>query len=493
MKKKLAALLTFIMVFVMMAMPVAAADGPSGDAGDYFSGIVATGDGFAIFGYKSATMTEISYSITVTENSNSPLTTSFANAVKEMKKISDTPNVNSWYLTRTLQASSYGLTKDQMATIMGMSSDEPYIQFYNEVDVMYSGWTSISNIHSAVAVDATVSTKNVDAVTALLKKEGVTEFLQVTTAQKGAFPGIVSFSASLKAEDMPNVKEDSAYSKVYYYDAAAEKFERVNSYVSAYKYEEYGSFYMSRITKGGTYVLVAEELPKALVSKEAKPVSSSSSTSAGLASDVKNAIDSAEKGDILKVEVKSGLSVKSDVFKEASEKGVGLEFVSTAGTPVTWSFATIGAAVDFDPTVNVGEASEKVDKVAAEYVKENTGMKYTNVSFAYDGNLPGEAEVQLDLSESGFTEGQEVYLYYYNPTTGKLEIVDSAKYVDGFATFTMTHCSEYIVTDTKLVTEDKTDKTPVKTGDTPIAAMVIIMIAGCALVGAAVLRKRIAK
>ena len=49
-----------------------------------------------------------------------------------------------------------------------------------------------------------------------------------------------------------------------------------------------------------------------------------------------------------------------------------------------------------------------------------------------------------------FADNAKVYLYYYNPQTKQLEKAAESIYVDGYATFAMTHCSQYLVTDKEL-------------------------------------------
>lgn len=49
-----------------------------------------------------------------------------------------------------------------------------------------------------------------------------------------------------------------------------------------------------------------------------------------------------------------------------------------------------------------------------------------------------------------FADNAKVYLYYYNPQTKQLEKAAESTYVDGYATFAMTHCSQYLVTDKEL-------------------------------------------
>lgn len=80
----------------------------------------------------------------------------------------------------------------------------------------------------------------------------------------------------------------------------------------------------------------------------------------------------------------------------------------------------IAKMADFDPTVKIGAVGTNA-KLAAKYaaLKGSDKAKAIEIDFAYSGDLPGEAQVTIDLSSSGIADGTTVYLYYYNPTTDK--------------------------------------------------------------------------
>ena len=98
-----------------------------------------------------------------------------------------------------------------------------------------------------------------------------------------------------------------------------------------------------------------------------------------------------------------------EVLASAKEKGISIKVESTTGTPTLWSFALIkNVDKDFDPTVTVGADIEAITNVM-DNVKSDT-LKFTQVSFAHSGDLPGEAEVKLDLSQEVL---KKVKLYTY--------------------------------------------------------------------------------
>ena len=122
----------------------------------------------------------------------------------------------------------------------------------------------------------------------------------------------------------------------------------------------------------------------------------------------------------------------------------------------------------------------------------NVSTKTVDISFAHEGDLPGAAEVTLDLSTSGLTNGNKVYLYYFNEKTNKFELTSSAELKDGKATFTMKHCSDYVVSAEKLPSSLTTSV--VKAGDNVnMVVPVLALLLGAGLVCLVCLRRRTAK
>ncbi|RPF42068.1 beta-galactosidase [Hydrogenoanaerobacterium saccharovorans] len=68
----------------------------------------------------------------------------------------------------------------------------------------------------------------------------------------------------------------------------------------------------------------------------------------------------------------------------------------------------------------------------------------TNLYFSYEGNLPGETVIRVQLEKYA---GKPVYVYYHNPEKGRLELIqaDVKADEDGWIEFSITHCSDYVV------------------------------------------------
>ena len=72
------------------------------------------------------------------------------------------------------------------------------------------------------------------------------------------------------------------------------------------------------------------------------------------------------------------------------------------------------------------------------------------MDFAHSGDLPAPAEVFVRASDV-FSDGDELSLFTYNEDSQKFERVeDGVKVADGYATFTIDHCSVWAVSYTHL-------------------------------------------
>ena len=209
-------------------------------------------------------------------------------------------------------------------------------------------------------------------------------------------------------------------------------------------------------------------------------------TTEALTDTIKNEIQSVSDGGSIEFAAPEGTVVSKELVQALVDKGVEVT-IKTANA--SFSFGKLSAAVEFNPAVTIGEKVEAVDKLLA---SANVSTKTVDISFAHDGNLPGVAEVTLDLSTSGLTNGNKVYLYYFNEKTNKFELTSSAELKDGKATFTMKHCSDYVVSAEKLPSSIATSV--VQAGDNVnMVVPVLALLLGAGLVCLVCLRRRTAK
>ena len=87
------------------------------------------------------------------------------------------------------------------------------------------------------------------------------------------------------------------------------------------------------------------------------------------------------------------------------------------------------------------ETGAKVDAVSAAVAATGTDGTTETIHFTHDGLLPGTATVK---ERTSLLDGTS-YLYYYNPSTGKLEEVGEAKVEGGWVTYKIEHCCDYVL------------------------------------------------
>lgn len=79
-------------------------------------------------------------------------------------------------------------------------------------------------------------------------------------------------------------------------------------------------------------------------------------------------------------------------------------------------------------------------------IEEKVSQNKLIVTFDYHGALPEEATVKINVANK-FTNGEDLYLYYYNPELNQIEYIEKDVTVkDGYVEFTINHCSDYFLT-----------------------------------------------
>lgn len=369
---------------------------------------------------------------------------------------------------------------------------------------------NVANGSKALNVDVSISQNS--KVAAKLKD---VKYAELTVNGAGNLPG----TTSIELVNSKNPAWGNHNNYVYYYNASKDSFELISCSYSWCKdgmsgtYAKDSIIEVSGINKTGTYVLtekkLSDKITEAAVSKVEIP---ENPTTANVSEKISETIKNSTSEKVVSVEIPKNIKVSTTCFKDAKEAGKTL-VIEPADKAVTWTFANFDTLAemsgDFDPSVKIGDGIiAAIDTAVAKDTSKT--LKYTTVSFAYDGKLPGKTDVTLDLSVGTFKDGAKVYLYYFDEKTKKFEFVDDAVYTEGFATFTMTHCSDYIVTNEPLsaaVVKPGTTPAPtkkpgttpaptkkpatVKTGDT--ATMMVfglVLLAGFGLMTVAYTRKR---
>lgn len=121
---------------------------------------------------------------------------------------------------------------------------------------------------------------------------------------------------------------------------------------------------------------------------------------------------------------------------------------------------------EFDLNIKFKSPYEKEIK---KLVKQDIKLEY--VSFNYHGNLPSSATVKIPISK--FKEDERLNLYYYNDETEKIETIKTnIRVINGYATFTIDHCSDYFLTKAMVKEAESVNKN----NGIIIIAMIIVIV-----------------
>ncbi len=210
-----------------------------------------------------------------------------------------------------------------------------------------------------------------------------------------------------------------------------------------------------------------------------------------------NALGNIANGEALKVKVnRSEVSVALEIFAKAADKGI--ELIFDCGN-YAWKFVDLVAAeavelkslnVDINANVPMVEQVLSGANVSADIRR--------TVSFAHDGELPGRAEVTINVSGK-FGNGKELYFYYFNEVSRGFELISKVTVADDKVVVGLTHCSDYVITEYELPAEIviKTAtgteiEQSVETGDnSPIALYIVLaIVAAASLAGFAIFDKK---
>ncbi|NFG63296.1 N-acetylmuramoyl-L-alanine amidase family protein [Clostridium sp. CMCC3677] len=208
---------------------------------------------------------------------------------------------------------------------------------------------------------------------------------------------------------------------------------------------------IARVNIKGEIIEVDDRTSSIDEKKSSRSHHSSSSKGSGSTADTDRISDKIEdsRADSVSYDVSDYPKVEKDVFKclkDNDDKTLVLE-----GDDYTWTF-------DGEDIKNVSDMDSKLDTTIettspneSEIKKILNGANVVNLYFNYDGKLPGKAKIEAKIGSK--YDGKNMYVYYYNKDTKSLELVSSnVKVKDDRVTFTITHCSDYVLSETQLLT-----------------------------------------
>ena len=199
------------------------------------------------------------------------------------------------------------------------------------------------------------------------------------------------------------------------------------------------------------------------------------------------AIKAASDKAVLTVDVSTNKIVAKEIFDAIKGTNKTVIFIQNG---IQWTFngkdiTEDTKAIDMTVTIATLKNSTSPNKAAIANKVKNTDVLI--ISFANNEKLPGKATIRVKLDDTWLSgkDKNNVYIYYYNPTTLKAEIVAQKLKVDGegYVQFTITHNSDYFVSDKDLVQAGIMPKTGYAMDTTVMVYLgIIALFSGVALI-----------
>ena len=197
------------------------------------------------------------------------------------------------------------------------------------------------------------------------------------------------------------------------------------------------------------------------------------------------AVNKAKTGSKIRVNLLKTTKIPANVFESIKGKDMNVTF--KVSDQVSWIIngkditGNVTAPIDLGLVVGTSDIpKQKVTALA-------DGNETIQLSLNYDGVFGFEGILRLSVGKD--YSGKIANLYYYNEATGKFEYYQAAQVKeDGTVDFKFSHASDYVIVlnDTDMSqTTGSVIASPKTSDNTPIAAAVILLLFGCALMGTA--------
>lgn len=197
------------------------------------------------------------------------------------------------------------------------------------------------------------------------------------------------------------------------------------------------------------------------------------------------AVNKAKTGSKIRVNLLKTTKIPASVFESIKGKDMNVTFKVSdqASWIINGKDITGNVTAPIDLGLVVGTSDIPKQKVTA----LADGNETIQLSLNYDGVFGFEGILRLSVGKD--YSGKIANLYYYNETTGKFEYYQAVQVKeDGTVDFKFSHASDYVIVlnDTDMSQRTGSVIASPKTSDnTPIAAAVILLLFGCALMGTA--------
>ena len=197
------------------------------------------------------------------------------------------------------------------------------------------------------------------------------------------------------------------------------------------------------------------------------------------------AVNKAKAGSTIRVNLKKATKIPANVFENIKGKDVTVTFKVSdqASWIINGKDITGNVTAPIDLGLVVGTSDIPKQKVTA----LADGNETIQLSLNYDGVFGFEGILRLSVGKD--YSGKIANLYYYNETTGKFEYYQAVQVKeDGTVDFKFSHASDYVIVLNETDMSQTTGSviaSPKTSDNTPVAAAVILLLFGCALMGTA--------
>lgn len=197
------------------------------------------------------------------------------------------------------------------------------------------------------------------------------------------------------------------------------------------------------------------------------------------------AVNKAKAGSTIRVNLKKTTKIPANVFENIKGKDVTVTFKVSdqASWIINGKDITGNVTAPIDLGLVVGTSDIPKQKVTA----LADGNETIQLSLNYDGVFGFEGILRLSVGKDH--SGKIANLYYYNETTGKFEYYQAVQVKeDGTVDFKFSHASDYVIVLNETDMSQTTGSviaSPKTSDNTPVAAAVILLLFGCALMGTA--------
>lgn len=197
------------------------------------------------------------------------------------------------------------------------------------------------------------------------------------------------------------------------------------------------------------------------------------------------AVNKAKTGSKIRVNLLKTTKIPANVFESIKGKDMNVTFKVSdqASWIINGKDITGNVTAPIDLGLVVGTSDIPKQKVTA----LADGNETIQLSLNYDGVFGFEGILRLSVGKD--YSGKIANLYYYNETTGKFEYYQAAQVKeDGIVDFKFSHASDYVIVLNETDMSQTTGSviaSPKTSDNTPVAAAVILLLFGCALMGTA--------